>query len=64
MPQIGKPSVTPGQAKRLDTLGLGVEELRKLRAEYKDNEVFLKILKDRGVNSKPLREKLTKVLRP
>ena len=35
--------MTPGQAKRLDTLGLGlgVEELRKLRAEYKDCDVTL-----------------------
>jgi len=61
---LGKPSVTSPQAKRLDALGLGLDELKKLRSESKDGEDFLKILKDKGVNSKPLREKLAKVLPP
>ena len=61
---LGKPSITKTQAKRLDTLGLGYEDLSKLRCTHKDKEVFMQALKDKGVNSKPLREKLSKILHP
>lgn len=59
---LGKPRITPAQANRLDALGLSHEDLLKLSSESKDAEVFMKVLKDRGVNSKPLREKLVKQL--
>ena len=58
---LGKPSVTKPQAKRLDELGLGYEDLVKLRSEYMDTEVFMKVLKDKGINSKPHRVKLAKI---
>lgn len=54
---LGKPAITKPQAKRLDTLGLG-----HLHSSSKDNEEFLKLLKEKGVNSKLLREKLVKLL--
>lgn len=59
---LGKPAITAPQAKRLDVLGLGYEDLVKLHTESNDTDVFIKILKDKGVNSKPLREKLVKLL--
>ena len=59
----GKPSITSAQAKRLDVLGFSYEELLKLRADCKDTASFLVVLKDRGVKSKPLREKLGKLLK-
>ncbi len=59
---LGKPSVTAPQAKRLDTLGYTYTDLVTLRKEFKDGEHFKEILKTRGVNSKPLREKLLKLL--
>lgn len=55
---IGKPAVTTAQAKRLDDLGFAYEDLLKLRADSKDRDVFMQALKEKGVNSKPLREKL------
>ncbi len=42
---LRKPSVTPARAKRLDTLGLGIQEVRKVHLKTKDVEVLLKILK-------------------
>ena len=59
----GKPSITSAQAKRLDALGFNYEDLVKLRADCKDMASFLVVLKDRGVKSKPLREKLGKLLK-
>ena len=61
---LGKPTITKPQAKRLDDLGFTYEDLVKLRSKHKDREVFQQVLKDKGVNSKPLREKLSKNLRP
>ena len=59
---LGKPSVTSAQAKRLDALGLGYGDLVKLRSESAGDEAFKKNLKDKGVNSKPLHDKLVKLL--
>lgn len=59
---LGKPAITSPQAKRLHALGLGYEDLVQLHVDSKDKDVFLKVLKDKGVNSKPLREKLVKLL--
>ena len=59
---LGKPAVTSAQAKRLDDLGFGHADLVKLYSESKDRDVFMKVLKDKGVKSKPLREKLVKLL--
>lgn len=59
---LGKPAVTRTQAKRLDDLGFTRRDLVKLYADSKDRDVFMKVLKDKGVNSKPLREKLVKLL--
>ena len=40
------------------TLGLSHEVLLELRASHKDGEEFIRALHQRGVNSKPLQEKL------
>ena len=60
---LGKPTVTPAQAKRLDTLGLKFEDLLKLYQESADREAFLTTMKEKGIRSKPLREKIAKALR-
>ena len=57
---LGKISITPAQAKKLDSLGLGYRDLMKLKSESRDREDFMDILKDRGVNSKCFREKLSR----
>ena len=59
----GKPAVTDAQAKRLDSLGLSFDDLVKLYSESTGIDDFCSVLKARGVNSKPLREKLVKCLR-
>ena len=59
---LGTPSVTAAQARRLDNLGLGIQELVKLHKDIGNPEEFLTRLKERGVNSKILREKLVKTL--
>ncbi len=51
--------ITPAQAKRL---GFTHQELLKILSESEDTTVFQQALKERGVNSKPLREKLSKLL--
>ena len=54
---LGKPTVTPTQAKRLDTLGLKFEDLLKLYRESADRETFLTTIEgeDReGTPSLPL----------
>ena len=56
---LGKPAITACQAKRLDTLGFNHQSLIQLRKEASDDEGFMKKLKDKGVNSKPLRKKLS-----
>ena len=50
--------ITANQAQRLDSLSLSYEALVELRAASKDGEDFIDALHKRGVNSKPLREKL------
>ena len=59
---LGMPSVTAAQARHLDTLGLGFQELLKLHKDISNPEEFLTNLKERGVRSKILREKLVKTL--
>ena len=59
---LGKPSITKDQAKRLDILELGYDDLVKMRSECSDGEVFSTVLKNKGVNSKPLRGKLIKLV--
>ena len=43
-----------------DSVGLSYGDLELLKSECKDREEFVRILKDRGINSKPLQEKLSK----
>ncbi len=59
---IGKPMLTSTQAKKLDSLGFTFDSLSLLRQQYGGTEAFQTALKERGVRSKPLREKLTKAL--
>ena len=59
---IGKPSLTPTQAKKLDSLDLSFAELTHLHQHSSTLEVFLAALKAKGVRSKALREKLGKAL--
>ena len=59
---LGKPSITVIQAKRLDVLGFTYSKLRRIHSEAEDAESFMKTLKSKGVNSKPLQAKLAKVL--
>ena len=61
---IGKPSLTPTQAKKLDYLGLSFAELTHLHQYSSNMEVFLDALKVKGIRSKVLREKLGKALSP
>ena len=61
---IGKPSLTPLQAKKLDSVGLSFAELTHLHQQSSTMEVFLEALKAKGVRSKVLREKLGKALGP
>ncbi len=57
---IGKPTLTSTQAKKLDSLGFTFDSLSLLRCG--GPEAFQAALKERGVRSKPFREKLTKAL--
>ena len=61
---VGKPSLTPTQAKKLDYLGLSFAELTHLHQHSSIMEVFLDALKVKGIRSKVLREKLGKALGP
>jgi len=54
--------ITAAQAKRLDTLGLPHTVLCELRAASAGDEEFQKALRECGVHSKPLREKLAAVV--
>lgn len=58
----GKPPVTVPQARRLDSLGFTFDGLVELHSDSKSDDAFCTILKDKGVKSKPLREKLVKCL--
>ena len=55
---LGKSTLKSAQAKRLDDLGLGYEDLVKLHADSQDRDTFMKALKAKGVNSKPLCAKI------
>ena len=57
---LSKPSITSAQAKKLDSVGLGYRDLEKLKSECRNQEEFVRVVKDRGINSKPLQEKLSK----
>ncbi len=57
---LGK-RITAAQAKRLDTLDLSYKVLCEIRGCANDAE-FQRLLKERGVHSKPLREKLTVIV--
>ena len=59
---FGNPCLTTLQAKKLDSLGLTYEDLAKLLQETGGGETFHKALKDKGINSKLLREKLASSL--
>ena len=59
---LGKPDITRAQAKRLDELGFSYQSLLKLLSKSKDVVAFQQALKEKG-NSKPLREKLPKLLK-
>ena len=59
---LGKPTRTSTQAKRLDALGIEFKDLFNLYLEISNREAFHTVLKERGINSKPLREKLEKTL--
>ena len=60
---LGK-RVTNAQAKRLNELGLSYETLQDLRTSCKDSDEFCKTLLDSGVRSKPLRDKLSGIIKP
>ena len=51
-------------AKHLITLNLSYQDLYELRASHASDEVFQNILQKRGVQSKPLRQKLTAAIPP
>ncbi len=59
---LGRPNLTSTQAKKLDSLGIGYTELLQLREDSGTTEVILTALKDKGIRSKPLREKLAKAI--
>ena len=60
---LGK-NVTNAQAQRLNALGLSYEALQDLRSSCTDKEEFGEALLKSGVKSKPVREKLQKLVRP
>ena len=49
--------ITAAQATRLDTLGIALQDLKNLR-DSTNKEGFLTALKEKGLRSKSLREKL------
>ncbi len=60
---LGKPSITPTQAKKLVTQGIDFHTLLLLRSRTSDTkDAFVASLKQKGVRSKPLREKLYRAL--
>ena len=60
MKELGK-CVTAAQAARLDSLGIGIQDLVELR-DCNSQEGFLTALREKGVRSRALREKLQKAL--
>ncbi len=59
---LGKPSITVSQAKKLDQLGLSYKGLVTLWANSGNPNRFSEALKEKGVNSKPLRLKLASIV--
>ena len=59
---LGK-GVISTQGRRLDSLGLSYEELLYLRQSTDCNNDFAQRFHEKGVNSKPLREKLLSVIK-
>ena len=60
MKELGK-CVTAAQAAWLDALGIGTQDLMQLR-DCNSQESFLTALREKGVRSRDLREKLQKAL--
>jgi len=58
---LGRKSITPAQAKRLDSLGLDLQELVRLRNSHSE-EGLLQCLKEKGVRSEAVRNKLKTAL--
>lgn len=58
---LGRKCITPAQAKRLDSLGLGLQKLLELRNSH-TKEGLLRCLKDKGVRSEAVRNKLQMAL--
>ena len=56
---MGKPCLTAAQAKCLDVLGLGFNDLLKL---HSSKDEFLTATKDNGIRSRPVQEKIVKDL--
>lgn len=56
--QLGNPSITVLQAKRLDQLGIDFHSLCQLRGEATNKEEFMEVMRSKGARSKQLREKL------
>ena len=52
------------QAKRLDALNLSHWILYDIRADTGTDEDFQRVLLEKGVHSKPLKEKLTAIIHP
>lgn len=61
--KLGKPCITTTQAKRLDTLGFNHDALVNLWRQIPDPTEFMDELKKKGVNSNPLRIKLTTLVK-
>ena len=59
---LGK-RITNAQARRLNDLGLSYEALQDLRSRCPGSKEFSKALLDSGVRSKPLREKLSSLIK-
>ena len=53
---------TTAQAKKLDALGYTFQKLVLLCQQSVTKEDFIAVLKEKGIRSKPLREKLVKAL--
>ncbi len=59
---LGKPSITPTQAKKLVTQGFDLHTLLLLRRTSDTKDAFVASLKQKGIRSKPLGEMLYRAL--
>ena len=59
---LGK-KITAAQARRLDIIGLSFDAMQHLRRTCPDKDAFKAALKQRGVNSRPLCDKLASVVK-